>query len=167
VRARIDGGLCLARRYLARHENRGQCRRARKKTGKAAAARGARLRGDREHLDAACLRTHRPPLLVPAAISFLFIGNHLEYFHAPDIPQNVMALAKQLKEQRSLTLRSSGRFAVGEVGEMQATAKSQHVEIDIIADPIKRPPADPSHAVIIGIALDALLAQEKWGSGIL
>jgi hypothetical protein len=91
----------------------------------------------------------------------------LEYFHAPDIPQNVMALAKQLKEQRSLTLRSSGRFAVGEVGEMQATAKSQHVEIDIIADPIKRPPADPSHAVIIGIALDALLAQEKWGSGIL
>jgi hypothetical protein len=46
-------------------------------------------------------------------------------FHAPDISQNVMALAKQLKEQRSLTIRSSGRFAVGEVGEMKATAKSQ------------------------------------------
>jgi hypothetical protein len=37
----------------------GQCRRARKKTGKAAAARGARLHGDREHLDAACLRFAR------------------------------------------------------------------------------------------------------------
>ena len=83
----------------------------------AAAARGARLRGDREHLDAACLRTHRPPLLVPAAISFLFIGNHLEYFHAPDIPQNVMALAKQLKEQRSLTIRSSGRLRLAKSGK--------------------------------------------------
>jgi hypothetical protein len=44
-------------------------------------------------------------------------GNHLEYFHAPDISQNVMALAKQLKEQRSLTIRSSGRFAVAKPGK--------------------------------------------------
>jgi len=103
----------------------------------------------------------RPRQLQDGVVEQELSGNHLEYFHAPDIPQNVMALAKYLKEQRSLTIRSSGRFAVGQVGEMKAAAKSQHVEIDIIEGPIEGPPADLSHAVIIGIALNALLAQEK------
>jgi hypothetical protein len=103
----------------------------------------------------------RPRQFEDGVIEQELSGNHLEYFGAANTNQNVIALAKHLKEQRLLTIRSSGRFAVGQVGEMKSAAKSQEVEINIVEDPIGDPPADPSHAVITGIPLNALLAQEE------
>ena len=88
-------------------------------------------------------------------------GNHLEFFKAPSIAEDVAALAKHLTDSKLLTIRPSGRFAVGQVGQMKVAAKSCGVEIEIIEDPIVGPPADPAHALIMGISLNALLAQEE------
>ena len=66
VRARRGGGLRAARRHLAGNEDRGRGRRARARAGQGAAARGARLHGGGEPVDAACVRADRRALVLDA-----------------------------------------------------------------------------------------------------
>lgn len=88
-------------------------------------------------------------------------GNHLEYFEGPTLTEKAFALAKFLAENELLTVRRSGRFGIGEVGEIKAAARSLSVAVDVVKDPIEGPPADPSHAVILGLPVEAHFVREE------
>ena len=70
----LVAGYGSAGRHLARHEDRGQRRQARTNRGQAAAARGARLHGDCEHLDAVRLRAHRSAMVLAAEYPVFLVG---------------------------------------------------------------------------------------------
>jgi hypothetical protein len=74
VRPGVGGGLRSVGRHVAHHEDRGQHRQSCKDRGQTAAARGAGVHGDREHLDAVRFRAHRGAMVLAAEYPVLLVG---------------------------------------------------------------------------------------------
>jgi hypothetical protein len=74
VRPGTGGWLRSAGRHVVDHEDRGQRRHSCKNRGQTAAAGGAGLHGNREHLDAVRFRAHRGEMVLAAEYSVLLVG---------------------------------------------------------------------------------------------
>ena len=83
-------------------------------------------------------------------------ANWLEYFEQPMIVANGCALEHHLRTI-GRNLKKNGGFAIARVGAIIEAANSQGVGLQINEDP---EPDDDSHAVIVGIQLEADLVHE-------
>jgi hypothetical protein len=88
-------------------------------------------------------------------------GNHLEWFTAATLTEKVFALSKHLADNKLLTVRRSGRFGVAAVAEIKVMAESAGIVVGVVEDPIEGPPADPSHALILGLPVEIHLVHEE------